>query len=58
MWFCLCVCLHTTCMPGTHGGQKRKGKKRILDMLRLQLLEPPCLFWESTLGPVEQWPGL
>lgn len=45
-------------MPGTHGGQERKGKKRELDMLRLQLLEPPCLSRESILGPLEEWPGL
>ena len=50
---CMCVCI--TCMPGTHGGQKKvlgplgaDGGAVVIDGC-----EPPCGFWELNLSPLE-----
>lgn len=43
---CLHVCMGTTCVPGTHGVQKRASNS--LD-LELDACKPPCGCWEANL---------
>lgn len=49
--FRLPVCLWTTCLPGTCGGQKK-----MLDSLELftNSCETPCDSWKMNLHPLEE----
>lgn len=53
MHICQCVCLYTTCMPGTNRIQKK-----VLDPLELDGHELLCGCWELNPGSLKEQPVL